>query len=624
MDNQIRDAQEEQERREAADADPRPRHPPETPPQQVVVQNTQDGGGGGNGSRCGGRGCHGGHRPGRHLVVRLRPGYGRRRHHRPHDATGAIRAGRVRPTGVLALDRANSYRCDPGRGVAAVLSISVLVGSTLEVDRLGAQPLVLVADDEPRITKLVAIALSEEGFRVVTAGGGEEAIAAAEEYRPDIVLLDIVMPDRDGIEVMRELQQRQPVPVILLTARGSTSDKAKGLDLGADDYIAKPFHPDELAARVRAVLRRAAGVAPQQGIIRFDDIEIDLERRMVHKDGQLVHLSRTEWLLLQHLASNAGKVVVHSELLTKVWGPEYRDDVQYLRVWISRVRRKLGSEPGDMGRIKTFQGIGYLLDVEPPTEAMAAVGGEPRKPADAPATASEDPAQRQRLTPGIRSACDRRWRISRTTSSAAGSPTRLRGHAQQIAGLPIAPTDDPSPRTPGSSERDCPTRRACPPRARCRRGGHARPGAVRGTGPPTPRMAAPRSPAADQPIRTRRPVPLRSDVHGRPGQPILDSLPFCRRGQPRLGRGQAAGEGGLYPRDHHLPSRRSPRRMGRSGPRGHDPPGERACRATGRERGCWRWRQAHDREDQHRRGCASRDVNACLADGVSRSRASSS
>jgi two-component system KDP operon response regulator KdpE len=235
---------------------------------------------------------------------------------------------------------------------------------------MGSQPLVLVADDEPRITKLVSVALSEEGFRVVTASGGNDAVAAAEQYHPDIILLDIVMPDLDGIEVMRELQQRLPVPVILLTARGSTADKAKGLDLGADDYIAKPFHPDELAARVRAVLRRAAGVAPQQGIIRFDDIEIDLERRMVHKDGQLVHLSRTEWLLLQHLAANAGKVVVHSELLSKVWGPEYRDDVQYLRVWISRVRRKLGSAPGDMGRIKTFQGIGYLLDVEPPTEPL--------------------------------------------------------------------------------------------------------------------------------------------------------------------------------------------------------------------------------------------------------------
>jgi two-component system KDP operon response regulator KdpE len=229
---------------------------------------------------------------------------------------------------------------------------------------MSTRPLVLVADDEPRITKLVSIALGEEGFRVITASGGEEALRKAEEYRPDVVLLDIVMPDLDGIEVMRQLRTSRPVPVILLTAKGSTADKAKGLDLGADDYVAKPFHPDELAARVRAVIRRASGTAPGSGVVAFDDVEIDLERRMVTRDGQLVQLSRTEWLLLQHLAANAGKVVLHTELLTKVWGPEYRDDLQYLRVWISRVRRKLGAEPGEPGRIRTFQGIGYLLDVE--------------------------------------------------------------------------------------------------------------------------------------------------------------------------------------------------------------------------------------------------------------------
>ena len=229
---------------------------------------------------------------------------------------------------------------------------------------MSTQPLVLVADDEPRITKLVSIALQAEGFRVVTADGGEDALRKAEEVRPDVVLLDLVMPDLDGIEVMQQLRDLRPVPVILLTAKGATADKAKGLDLGADDYIVKPFHPDELAARVRAVLRRSSGATPGQGIVSFDDIEIDLERRMVTKDGQLVQLSRTEWLLLQHLAANAGKVVLHTELLTKVWGPEYRDDLQYLRVWVSRVRRKLGAEPGEPGRIKTFQGIGYLLDIE--------------------------------------------------------------------------------------------------------------------------------------------------------------------------------------------------------------------------------------------------------------------
>ncbi len=233
----------------------------------------------------------------------------------------------------------------------------------------------LVADDEPRITKLVSIALTGEGFRVITAAGGEEALAKAEEIRPDIVLLDIVMPDLDGIEVMRRLRERRPVPVILLTAKGSATDKAKGLDLGADDYIAKPFHPDELAARVRAVVRRANGLQPGAGVIRFDDVEIDLERRTVTRGSALVALSRTEWLLLQHLATNAGKVVLHTELLTKVWGPEYRDDLQYLRVWVSRVRRKLGAKPGEAGRIRTFQGIGYLLDVEPSPEPIGGPGG---------------------------------------------------------------------------------------------------------------------------------------------------------------------------------------------------------------------------------------------------------
>ncbi len=230
---------------------------------------------------------------------------------------------------------------------------------------MSTEPLVLVADDEVRITKLVSLALRDQGFRVVVAEGGRDALQKAEEYRPDVVVLDIVMPDLDGIEVMRELQERRPVPVILLTARGSTADKAQGLDLGADDYVAKPFHPDELAARIRAVLRRASGVSPSTGVLAFDDVEIDLERRIVRRDGEMVQFSRTEWLLLQHLTVNAGKVVLHTELLTKVWGPEYRDDLQYLRVWISRVRRKLGAAPGEPGRIKTLQGIGYLLDVEP-------------------------------------------------------------------------------------------------------------------------------------------------------------------------------------------------------------------------------------------------------------------
>jgi two-component system, OmpR family, KDP operon response regulator KdpE len=223
-------------------------------------------------------------------------------------------------------------------------------------------PLVLVADDEPRITKLVALTLADEGFHVATARGGVEALQKAEQLRPDIVLLDIVMPDLDGIEVMRRLRERRPVAIILLTAKVSMADRAKGLGLGADDYLAKPFHPDELTDRVRAVLRRAAGAAPGSGVLQFDGVEIDLERQMVLRNGKLVQLSRMEWLLLQRLAVDAGTVVPAAELLSEVWGPDYRDDLQFLRVWISRLRRKLGAAAGEAGPIRAVRGDGYLLD----------------------------------------------------------------------------------------------------------------------------------------------------------------------------------------------------------------------------------------------------------------------
>jgi two-component system KDP operon response regulator KdpE len=223
--------------------------------------------------------------------------------------------------------------------------------------------LILVADDEARLARLVSIALSAEGFRVVIATSGEEAIAKSEQLRPDVVILDLTMPDLDGFEVMNQIRARRRVPVILLTGKTSMADRTKGLDLGADDYISKPFHPDELAARVRAVIRRAVDGTQGTGIIAFDDIEIDLDRRIVRRAGQDVAFSRTEWMLLQHLATNADKVVLHAEILTKIWGAEYSDDLQYLRVWISRVRRKLGAAPGQPGRIRTFQGIGYLLAI---------------------------------------------------------------------------------------------------------------------------------------------------------------------------------------------------------------------------------------------------------------------
>jgi two-component system KDP operon response regulator KdpE len=226
------------------------------------------------------------------------------------------------------------------------------------------QPLVLAVDDEPGILRLLKLDLSTQGFRVITAGNGEDALRLAEEQRPEIVLLDVVMPDMTGIEVMRRLREQSSVPVILVTAKDTDADKVQGLGLGADDYVVKPFNPEEVAARISAVLRRSVGPQTVDRVVRVGDVEIDLTKRIVTRAGEAVSLTRTEWLLLQHLASNAGRVMLNSELLSKVWGPEYRDDLQYLRVWVSRLRRKLETDPSNPQIIKTKQGIGYMLEGE--------------------------------------------------------------------------------------------------------------------------------------------------------------------------------------------------------------------------------------------------------------------
>ena len=230
---------------------------------------------------------------------------------------------------------------------------------------MAVEPLILAVDDEAGILRLIRLELTSQGFRVIIANDGEEALRLAEQQRPDIVVLDIVMPDMSGLEVMRRLRERMSVPIILLTAKDHDEDKVRGLELGADDYLVKPFNPEELSARVRAVLRR--GFRPSAGadqVVRVANIEIDLGSRLVKKGGVVVSLTRTEWMLLQHLAANAGKVMLNTELLSKVWGPEYRDDLQYLRVWVSRLRSKLEPEPANPTIIKTLQGIGYLLDAE--------------------------------------------------------------------------------------------------------------------------------------------------------------------------------------------------------------------------------------------------------------------
>ena len=225
---------------------------------------------------------------------------------------------------------------------------------------------ILVVDDEEKILRLVASELKSQGFKTVQAQNGADAIAEVDRVRPDLVVLDILLPDHDGTEVLRRIRERSDVPVIFLSAKGADMDKIRGLELGADDYVAKPFNPEELTARVRAVLRRRSPQpesSPAQPVT-FGGVIVDLHRRRVFLDDQPIALSRTEWRLLEQLALHSGRILVHEELLSKVWGPEYRDDVQYLRVWISRLRQKLERVPSEPRYIKTMPGIGYCLETD--------------------------------------------------------------------------------------------------------------------------------------------------------------------------------------------------------------------------------------------------------------------
>lgn len=230
------------------------------------------------------------------------------------------------------------------------------------------EALILAVDDEPAVLRLITYGLRDHGFRIMSTTDPAEALEICETQRPDLVLLDIMMPGVNGLELLTRLRERWTVPVIFLTARDRDSDKILGLQMGADDYVVKPFNPEELAARVHAVLRRGAGHTAGR-VLRIDGLEIDLDRRLVVRDGEAVNLTRTEWSLLQHLAMNAGKVMLASELLSKVWGPEYRDDAQYLRVWILRLRRKIERDPAHPRLIQTFPGIGYRLEGEPPAQS---------------------------------------------------------------------------------------------------------------------------------------------------------------------------------------------------------------------------------------------------------------
>jgi DNA-binding response OmpR family regulator len=220
---------------------------------------------------------------------------------------------------------------------------------------------VLVVDDEQRIAEAVAMNLELEGYQVITAGGGEEAIEKVTHEMPDLVILDVMMPDIDGFETLRRIREISTTPVIMLTVRGDEGDKVRGLDLGADDYMTKPFSPKELVSRVRAVVRRTETPSPvPKTEVRIDDnLTIDFNRRKVIVRGTEVHLRPTEFRLLYHLVSNAGQVLTHETLLRRVWGYEYRDEDQYLWLYITYLRRKLEEDPKHPVYIIGERGIGY-------------------------------------------------------------------------------------------------------------------------------------------------------------------------------------------------------------------------------------------------------------------------
>ena len=222
---------------------------------------------------------------------------------------------------------------------------------------------ILVVDDEPRVVRLVSEVLRVMGYQVVSASNGEDALEMIVLEQPELVLLDILLaPGIDGYEVCRRLREFSAVPVIMLTAKAQEYDLLQGFDVGADDYLTKPFSSKELLARVKAVLRRYE--RPEEVVsatMTCGQIEIDFARRTVQIGGKPISLTRTEYELLRQLAQNANRVVQHRDLLTHIWGPEYRDDIDYLRAYVWHLRRKIEKDPANPQYILTSSGVGYML-----------------------------------------------------------------------------------------------------------------------------------------------------------------------------------------------------------------------------------------------------------------------
>ncbi len=227
---------------------------------------------------------------------------------------------------------------------------------------------VLVVDDEARIIDFIRMNLELEGFRVLEAANGFEALERLKEDLPDLIILDVMMPEMDGFETLKHIREVSTVPVIMLTVRQEEGDRIRGLDLGADDYITKPFSPRELLSRTKALLRRSFMPSPTRKtqIIVDDELTIDFSKREVWVRGEKVALRPTEYRLLYHLVNNAGRLLTHETLLSKVWGHEYRDEAHYLRLYITYLRQKIEKDPAHPKYILTERGLGYRFrELEP-------------------------------------------------------------------------------------------------------------------------------------------------------------------------------------------------------------------------------------------------------------------
>lgn len=222
-------------------------------------------------------------------------------------------------------------------------------------------PVVVIVDDEPGIRRFVRTALETAGCSVVEAGSAERGAIELAARKPDLLILDLGLPDDDGLTVLTALRTWSGIPVLVLSARSDEQDKVAALDAGADDYLTKPFGIAELQARVRALLRRALRPADGPAPVRFGDIEVDLARRYVTRAGAPVHLTPIEFKLLAHLLAHAGRVLTHRQLLTTVWGPNHVEHNHYLRVYMGGLRRKLEANPGFPTHILTESGVGYRL-----------------------------------------------------------------------------------------------------------------------------------------------------------------------------------------------------------------------------------------------------------------------